>query len=899
MEEDVGFPPAGEKNVLAAAAAANSLCPMYFGASCAFMALHLLSKSSGPDLDSARRSHLGEALLQGSARLLGLLVWRLQRGREALEERLTTAETEVRELKRLRAEDAKANEKVAGIFASREHCWIAEKKRLRVETQALLSRFRMLEAQKEEAMSDSKSRIEEKDRVIRTKEAALEEEIRKRTELEERLRVAEAAAEETRERARKEAQDHAAELRRHRTAFAELVSNHRQLEAEMGRALRQVEAARRDLDEAFEQKDDAISMVEKLSDDIARMRRDAEQKGKVLSALLRKSKLDVAEKQVLLKEVRTAKAREKAAELELGKLRHRNGPHAPHFVEAGSSHDRREEYSLASRGGFHHHRALLLDHLQAEGIKNGELTTPERGSTIAGSDSLDQCSIKDSEELDIRELQDWVRSEIEKCTHILQQRHYAEVEAFTEQMRLKDEKLDAFRWRALSMELESKRLHAHVEGLDRDLSRYREECIKLEALLQEKEQDLKSLREELGLQMRQCPVSSPSPSGVPPFDSQALWSEVRIVERDAGERWPELEAGSGESVPLVLESLIQEGGGRKADGGAEQTLSESEHDEDSGGWEEPDPATASSAPASAPCTDQQEIQAVQCIEDCKRGERASEHPEQGMVLETSQAPPKAAEEERDVSVDPSHAQLSPIKPGVPDVINKAQASGQPASCSSRGSPWKVDLHALGISYKIKRLKQQLLVLEKLAGHQEPDEKAPAEHERQTKTLLQVISLLDKQVKRYESLEEKADELCKRMVRTLPSSAHQNIRFHRSNKPSNRAKNLKQESKREDRSPSVGRSKDQTEALEGFLEEAFQLQRHIVATGQKLVGVESQLADSAVDEGGHPPAFDAGQFAKVARTLFREIQRGFEVRVARMIGSLEGTLAREGILHISS
>lgn len=398
----MGSLPPGEKNAFAAA---SSLCPVYFGTSCAFMALHLLSRRTGPDLDSAQRCHLGEMLLQGSARLLGLLVWKLQRGKEALEESLRAAESEVAELKKLRAEDARANEKVAGIFASREQSWIAEKKQLKLETQALLSRFRTLESQKEEAISDSNGRIEEKDRVIRSKEDALEEEIRKTTELEEKLCEAQEAAEESRERARKEAQDHAAELRRHKTAFAELVSNHRQLEAEMGRALRQVEAARRELDEAFEQKEDAVAMVEKLAEEIARIQKDAEQKGKVLSALLRKSKLDTAEKQVLLKEVRTAKAREKQAEMEVEKwrnlceLRHRNGPHEAQFLEAESSQDRRQD-SLAGRTGPHHrHRALLLDYLQAESNKNSEHGTPERGNTIAGSDCLDQCSTKDTGEL--------------------------------------------------------------------------------------------------------------------------------------------------------------------------------------------------------------------------------------------------------------------------------------------------------------------------------------------------------------------------------------------------------------------------------------------------------------------------------------------------------------------
>lgn len=104
-------------------------------------------------------------------------------------------------------------------------------------------------------------------------------------------------------------------------------------------------------------------------------------------------------------------------------------------------------------------------------------------------------------------------------------------------------------------------------------------------------------------------------------------------------------------------------------------------------------------------------------------------------------------------------------------------------------------------------------------------------------------------------------------------------------------NSKQESEAE--------GKSRGPSLESFLEEAFQLQRHIVAAGQRLAEVQSQLAGCVVD--GHDERFQdfkPGQFADVVRTLLRDIQRGLEVRVARIIGNLEGTLARDGILHIS-
>ena len=78
---------------------------------------------------------------------------------------------------------------------------------------------------------------------------------------------------------------------------------------------------------------------------------------------------------------------------------------------------------------------------------------------------------------------------------------------------------------------------------------------------------------------------------------------------------------------------------------------------------------------------------------------------------------------------------------------------------------KMDLHALGVSYKIKRLNQQLLMLERLTGKQESVEVKGKDEQGQTgmKGFLVLLSSLDKQVSRYQSLQEKTDDLIQRMV----------------------------------------------------------------------------------------------------------------------------------------
>ncbi|KAJ6687501.1 RIBONUCLEASE P PROTEIN SUBUNIT P38-LIKE PROTEIN [Salix koriyanagi] len=92
--------------------------------------------------------------------------------------------------------------------------------------------------------------------------------------------------------------------------------------------------------------------------------------------------------------------------------------------------------------------------------------------------------------------QDWVCSEAEKYAAANEKRHHLEIDAFAEQMRLKDEKLEAFRWRMLSMEIESKRLQSHIEGLNQDVSQIRHENMKLEALLLERQKELTGLKDK-------------------------------------------------------------------------------------------------------------------------------------------------------------------------------------------------------------------------------------------------------------------------------------------------------------------------------------------------------------------------------------------------------------------
>lgn len=99
----------------------------------------------------------------------------------------------------------------------------------------------------------------------------------------------------------------------------------------------------------------------------------------------------------------------------------------------------------------------------------------------------------------------------------------------------------------------------------------------------------------------------------------------------------------------------------------------------------------------------------------------------------------------------------------------------------------------------------------------------------------------------------------------------------------------------------GRSSNETEKLEQFLEETFQLQRYMVATGQKLLEIQSKInssfsgkkSDIGLDK---RMGLNLAQFGEIVKSLFKDVQRGLEVRIARIIGDLEGTLASDGILQ---
>ncbi|OMO52386.1 hypothetical protein COLO4_37233 [Corchorus olitorius] len=164
----------------------------------------------------------------------------------------------------------------------------------------------------------------------------------------------------------------------------------------------------------------------------------------------------------------------------------------------------------------------------------------------------------------------------------------------------------------------------------------------------------------------------------------------------------------------------------------------------------------------------------------------------------------------------------------------------------RESPWKVDGESTGVSSKLKLLEQELLNLEKVGKSD----------------LSRVPSLMRKQAKRYQALTAKIDDLCRRMQDSDPSGPTLSPEF---------------------------RAQRQTE----FLLEAFRLQQRASETGQKLMALQTEIGKSYYrDDLGSPAKVATKRSMDSIRNNLKEIQRNLEIWLARIVGDLEGILARD-------
>ncbi|GFZ16318.1 ribonuclease P protein subunit P38-like protein [Actinidia rufa] len=169
----------------------------------------------------------------------------------------------------------------------------------------------------------------------------------------------------------------------------------------------------------------------------------------------------------------------------------------------------------------------------------------------------------------------------------------------------------------------------------------------------------------------------------------------------------------------------------------------------------------------------------------------------------------------------------------------------------RESPWKVDGESTGVSSKLKLLEQELLNLERI-GKSDPSK---------------VPSKMRKQAKRYQALAGKIDDLCRRMQASDPCEPTLSSEF---------------------------RTQRQTE----FLLEAFRLQQRAAETRQKLTALQTKTGKGYFgDELETQAKLTMRRCLDSIKNNFKEIQRNLEIWLARIIGDLEGILARDGASRV--
>lgn len=176
----------------------------------------------------------------------------------------------------------------------------------------------------------------------------------------------------------------------------------------------------------------------------------------------------------------------------------------------------------------------------------------------------------------------------------------------------------------------------------------------------------------------------------------------------------------------------------------------------------------------------------------------------------------------------------------------------------------------------------------------------------------------KQAKRYQALSGKIDDLCQRMVLLLLHFSMQNISIclsmiwknanpyvpsvylftceHGVYKSMEFFCFLQQASDPcEPTLSSEFRTQRQTE----FLLEAFRLQQRASETSQKFMALQTETGKSRMGGGGggEELGLSTKRSLDSIRNNLKEIQRNLEIWLARIIGDLEGILARDGASRV--
>jgi hypothetical protein len=449
--------------------------------------LHCLAQSA-LDSDKRVKENKNEAT---AAFLEERKTWEMEKAKLSL--KLAEAEAEVGELRMRRGEDAKANEKVALIYASHEQNWKSERKKLRHEIDLLRRDLLRKEVgelcnmsprgrkthceeceAKERHVSALQESLSEKEFFMMTAMEEVQSEEHERNALAAKLAIAESIAAELSE----ELSSELADAMRQRIVLQDLKTKQQETERELIKALEELQNARTELTH------------------MAVVRKEVEDKEEVISAMLRRASREKEEKDDLAKELALSEVKRKHAE----NLMHRwKSVAAAEEEESGRRRPRMMTTPHKRTANRFHHRSLG---------SRSELDDEVLGDSHKRDCS---CSAAEEEELQLqptRAFNEWI--ELVKSRHAaqLEDKHRREIEAFERQMRAKDERIAAFRSQLLAMELESSKMKSEMEALQ----------IEIENTIQEEENSSKVV------------VQSPKKKEIQPLGHHIIQSQKKKIQ---------------------------------------------------------------------------------------------------------------------------------------------------------------------------------------------------------------------------------------------------------------------------------------------------------------------------------------------------------------------------------
>lgn len=325
----------------------------YFGVALAFAALGALIRGNKLTSDmkfSPKLQRLGlQVMLKSAMDRLQVLAVNAQdldqrvkeskdisaRDREAWEaerrtllQKLTVAETQISRAERSRMEDAKANEKVVGIFASYEQGWKNEKKKLKREIEVLRSEIVGLRKrsylrdsecegcevckEKDKSILDLEDKLSEKEfLMIATMEEAQSEQ-HERSQLVGKLAMMEMIVSELRGQLSTET----AKIVELLEVVADVKKKQEETETNLAYVVNDLETASKEVETLSAVKKNQNVMIEELLDDLAKLQKDLDEKEEIFVVMLKRASMDREEKDELAKEISRSKSKRKAAEAE-------------------------------------------------------------------------------------------------------------------------------------------------------------------------------------------------------------------------------------------------------------------------------------------------------------------------------------------------------------------------------------------------------------------------------------------------------------------------------------------------------------------------------------------------------------------------------------------------------